>query len=483
MMPSSEYLEEIWQLAKKQLPGWAYASLRSQARPKAGGRAAHRKENPNALERISLSQLTPESLLKLKDDELQEVWGAVGRWHKSARKQKLSTDRFFSSGQHVLQEMTKRKIEIKESSFVQELTANLAKVAKEIQGHMTLRHLWGPSNAPIAFIGTKQDHWSTDWTRDTSLMKQYLDPLGLSFDEIVFGNICPEMRTRDVGGKEIEKWVESLDAELREMNPQIVVALGKVTKEVLGEKADIFLPHPVAVEKHGDSGEIARKLKRIKKLLKEKSLDTVTDSAPQLKESTRENQITLIYKPNLTNSDKDKNLADVISENECSGIAKGEDFVKINKSDKLKQIVYAAVVDPYGPNGAQPDAHDDWIPPATVEETAHKYLQGPMVIGMQHRDTAKARVVESWVENYPSDDDYKKALAGEDHSVYRRKFGDDVVHSGSWMLGVKLGDEEWKAFEKGEINAFSPGGFGIRSPLSPSQMPAVNFIDLVPKGG
>ncbi len=477
-MASVEYLEEIWRLAKEQLPGWAYASLRAQAQPKAGGRVAHRKEIPNMLERFALEQLTPQGLKNLNDEDLRETWGSLSRWHKSAKKQKRPVDGFLLTGQSVLQEMTKRKLEVKESPFVQALATGLTQVAKEVQACIAPRHLWGPEKAVVAFIDSRPGQ-----LEDSPFGDRYLKSLGLGIEDVLVGHICPEETESELSKAEIVYWTPRLLKELNELQPQIVVALGKIAKSTLQDKLAIFLPHPKAIEKHGDSGEIARKLKQLKKTITEKSLDTVTEAGAELELSAREGQIKLIHKPHLGTSDKGKNLADFISENESSGdVTKGEDFVPIQKADKLKHIVYAAVVDPYGPNGAQPDAHRDWIPPAAVEETAHKFLQGPMVIGMQHQDTAKAKVVESWVENYPSDVDYQKALAGEDHSVYRRTFGDDVVHSGSWMLGVKLGDEEWKAFEKGEINAFSPGGFGIRSPLSPSEMPKINFIDLAPKG-
>ena len=87
--------------------------------------------------------------------------------------------------------------------------------------------------------------------------------------------------------------------------------------------------------------------------------------------------------------------------------------------------------------------------------------------------------VESWVEQYPSREDYLAARRGEPHKVYRRAFGDDVVHSGSWMMGVKLTDELWKMYEDGKITAFSPGGFGFRRVMRPTDFPKIEFVDLI----
>jgi hypothetical protein len=69
----------------------------------------------------------------------------------------------------------------------------------------------------------------------------------------------------------------------------------------------------------------------------------------------------------------------------------------------------------------------------------------------------------------------------EDHKVYRRPFGSDKVHSGSWILGVELGDKEWQDYKQGRLNAFSVGGYGVRRPIARNEMPTVTFIDLEEK--
>jgi len=153
--------------------------------------------------------------------------------------------------------------------------------------------------------------------------------------------------------------------------------------------------------------------------------------------------------------------------------------VSIAKADEVKRIVYGVVLDPYGTNGPEEDAHDDWNPPKEIEKTAHRYLERSRVVGLQHQKKANATVVESWVEPYPSHEDYRKAMRGEPHRVYRRKFGDDIIHSGSWPMGVKLDEDLWKQFKAGKLNCFSPGGLGLRRPMSRKEMPSVTFIDLI----
>lgn len=155
--------------------------------------------------------------------------------------------------------------------------------------------------------------------------------------------------------------------------------------------------------------------------------------------------------------------------------------IPIIKAAPLKRIVYGVVLDPYGDDGAEPDAHNDWNPPSEIEQTAHNYLKNSRVIGLQHQGKADAQVVESWVEQYPTREDYVAAMESKPHSVYRRQFGTDKIHSGAWVLGVELGPEEWQQYLDGKLNAFSPGGYGIRKPIDRTSFPVVSFIELEEK--
>ncbi len=197
---------------------------------------------------------------------------------------------------------------------------------------------------------------------------------------------------------------------------------------------------------------------------------------------------------------KSSNLADVLSEQKAKNhkflvwsepgqrprfidvateqVEKDREPVPVAKADPVKCIVYGVVLDPYGKDGPEADAHGDWPTPSMVEEAAHEFAVGPCVIGLQHGKKANAQLVETSVEQYPSRKDYLAAMSGQPHRVYRRKFGDDVLHSGSWVVGVRLGPKEWQMYEDGELTAFSPGGFGIKTPVTPAEMPEVEFIDL-----
>ncbi len=147
----------------------------------------------------------------------------------------------------------------------------------------------------------------------------------------------------------------------------------------------------------------------------------------------------------------------------------------IYKADATERVVYGAVLDPY-----TVDTQDDWAPPREIRKTAHEFLAKAGFVGLHHKEVAHdARTVESFVEDYPPGE-IEKANLQLPHRVYARKYSNgQVVHSGSWVLGVQLSERLWKKFEAGEIAAFSMEGFGKRIPIAHrSEMPTVTFVEL-----
>lgn len=149
--------------------------------------------------------------------------------------------------------------------------------------------------------------------------------------------------------------------------------------------------------------------------------------------------------------------------------------MRVAKAADEKQIVSGVVLDPY-----EIDTQGEWVPPATVEATAHDYVKKSRVIGREHRKPANAEMVESWIVPYPSQQDYDNAMAGLSHKAYEMPYGDDTVHSGAWIMGVQLGDAEWSAYKAKEITGFSIGGFSSKTKVSKSAMPTVEFVPLSP---
>ena len=118
------------------------------------------------------------------------------------------------------------------------------------------------------------------------------------------------------------------------------------------------------------------------------------------------------------------------------------DPIKIVKLHKKKQIAVGIVlrVDKF-------DSQDDTMVLDEVEKTAHNFLKDSRVIGLQHTGPANAELVESAV-----------VLKGDTFK------GVKMQHS-AWVIAVHVSDRRtWLKVVSGEINSFSPGGFGLRKP-------------------
>ena len=443
---SREFLEELLAQTKKEAPQWLYAAWVKAARSIAGGkakanRARARTEEEKTCDEEEMLKKQPiekpfpnEPAARQTDpDQYQDFRRVHEDWLpegvdviygiKTEGGERVSEIQSFRFDKNAL---TPREVRswLTENDF--KTTIEEAAEKQEF------------SKALISFVVSELS--PMELARQTPLVgdagrifkELYLDPLGIDRDDIHIT---------------IDK------AEIEDVNPRLVIALGKIAKEDLGDWADFNLPHPEAIRKYGDRGEVGRKLKSIHKVLFDK----------YEKGSYFKDRVRLAKKEPIVEYKVDRKA--VINS-------------QIIKSAPEKRIVYAAVVDPYGSDGAQEDAHNDWMPPDEVEKMAHDYLINSRVIKMQHSTEAEGEVVESWVEQYPSREEYLKAMNGEPHRVLRKQFGDDVIHSGSWIMGVRLGEREWNLFKAGKITAFSPGGFGVRKPISKSEMPQVTFIDL-----
>lgn len=696
---SQEFMEEVLAESKKYLPKWLWASLVQAARPRAGGRSAHRIDEPDVFAKLALGEIKPKKLKDISDEDLDVVWLRLNQWHANAKRRKQPVENIVNAALWVRQERERRGKKTDGGNLVEEVEAldkaecgppkfedkNLSdeeqEKLKEVHKQLVPEvPTVGPKHAKVVFVGASPS--KIEAARRESFAGQvgetfnqvYLKALGLKRSEVLLINAVP-MPLEDDEGKprepmvdEINKWQGWLNKELKMYQPEIVVALGRVAESALNEyPPDVVLPHPGAVKRFGDSGEVSRKLKQLRvkikkqrtfkqqaeggtrsiaafdhwnkdwikalpksgkgkfvyqhhwrgldedetklddkqlldtshsihgdirlsgndglwgfavllgraednrklehgdKLIDWKEGDSI-ELAPKLQQpeewlkvgvgkplvtgpgeagatSQKSSKFFaldkgtyqmgvakkhaveifldgehlkgrylflfapvggrrrwLIDKPeDQTPWAESRDLADVISElkkkrqrwlywskpgssPEVYDVRTGNivsKSVPIAKADPVKRIVYGVVIDPYGRNGPEEDAHADWTPPKEVEQMAHGYLTGSREVKLQHKDSTKAQVVESWVEQYPSRNDYLKAVRGEPHRVYRRKFGSDKIHSGSWLVGVKLTEDLWKLYKAGKITAFSPGGFGFRRRMLRSEMPQVIFVELV----
>ena len=255
-----------------------------------------------------------------------------------------------------------------------------------------------------------------------TLIDHYLQPLGLAKHDVALTHVVPHC---NASSDDYRGWVTK---EIERLRPSVVIALGAVAKAALGPRAHFTLPHPAALRRHGDrGGEMARKMRGIQ--------EAVGKARRKLQKSVH--------------------------------------IAKIEDPGTDLQVVYGVVLDPY-----QYDTQGDWVPAWDIQQTAHNFILNYPVVGFMHCEPAQAAVVESFIWPYPSQADYAAAMDNQPHRAYASWYGSDKIHSGAWILGVKVFDgPTWALIKAGELAAYSIGGTGVRIPLGPTQaLPQVEYI-------
>tara|TARA_R110000824_G_scaffold55027_5_gene151624 strand:+ start:4771 stop:6837 length:2067 start_codon:yes stop_codon:yes gene_type:complete len=479
---SKEYLEYALSLAKDSLPEWAYSKIHQAARSKAGGQARTTKAKYKVVALLMLSQIRPGILSQMDSTELGQVWEHLQDCFSQFKKDEMMVGRIVGAATSVVSEMRNREIGIAPSRLLRESQRAIdGQTDKLKQLNKTGVPIWN-SSSQVVFVVSEANE--IDKARGEFMS----GPDGRTFQDLYLDHL--KLRKSDVCILDVSQidWLEK-------SNPLAVIALGRTAKRVLGDASICNLPHPKAVRRFGDSGEVRRKLKTISKRLtshiENLGLDAMTinerQSTPEDCNSAgaRSGQIdkseneTLVQVEDVdSNSDSQIDTRENEKQDIDSGTSQNQDLSKsltvpIAKADSEKKIVYGVVLDPY-----QIDAQDDYVSPKAIEETAHDWLSKSRIIGFDHAKQADAYPVESSIIPYPTTEDYQNAMAGKPHKAYRMPFGDDVVHSGSWVLGTKLGDSEWDEVKEGKLNAYSIGGYGKREPMSKNEMPEVEFIEL-----
>lgn len=119
--------------------------------------------------------------------------------------------------------------------------------------------------------------------------------------------------------------------------------------------------------------------------------------------------------------------------------------VPIWKEDDARQIVYGVVLVP-----DLVDSQGDVVSKEEIEKAAHSFLVRARKHDVQHSDAPAA--VET-VESYIAPADFE--------------LGGKKVLKGSWVMGVHVSDPEiWGQVKKGELDGFSIGGTGARTPIA-----------------
>jgi uracil-DNA glycosylase family 4 len=238
--------------------------------------------------------------------------------------------------------------------------------------------------------------------------KSILEPAGLQEGETGFLYLVPCFLGREPKSEEIEVWRPWIFQQIEAMNPQVVVSLGKAAaNEGL---ARISLPHPHAVLKHGDSGELARKVKQLKEALaSSQGIDGVL---------------------NTWNIKEVPVVGDVY-------------HAPIFKADEERRLVYGVIAE-----SDMVDAQRDVLSAHTIEDMAHDFMMRFRRFDERHSwRQIEAMPVESWVFR-------------EDVTLFGQ-----LIKAVSWVVGVKIFDDvAWQKIRSGEYRAFSIGGKGVRTP-------------------
>ena len=114
---------------------------------------------------------------------------------------------------------------------------------------------------------------------------------------------------------------------------------------------------------------------------------------------------------------------------------------KIAMVEEEKRLVYGVVLVP-----DEVDSQGDVARAEVIEEAAHDYLASSRAVSKMHMEPASASVVESYIA--PCD----------------LRLSENEVKKGSWVITVKVGDEElWGRIRSGEYGGFSVGGLAERT--------------------
>ena len=113
------------------------------------------------------------------------------------------------------------------------------------------------------------------------------------------------------------------------------------------------------------------------------------------------------------------------------------------KEQDDQQIVYGVVSEP-----DTIDLQGDRLSAEEIRKACHKFMIESQRIGKQHLGPAEADIIESYI------------------APVKFKCNDQVVRKGSWVMAVKVQDQDlWQAVKSGKITGFSIAGQGSRIPF------------------
>lgn len=116
--------------------------------------------------------------------------------------------------------------------------------------------------------------------------------------------------------------------------------------------------------------------------------------------------------------------------------------ISISKVDAERRLVYGVVYEP-----EIVDAQGDFANAEEIEKACHLFMQDYQNVGVMHEEVlpdSSASVVENYITSQ------------------NIMLGDDRVRKGSWVMVVKVHDDElWESVKKGELTGFSMAGYSM----------------------
>lgn len=307
--------------------------------------------------------------------------------------------------------------------------------------------------------------------------KEYLEPLELDRRNIFLLSCIPRYVEGGPSEEDIYIGIEKLYGRLECINSDLVIALGYSAQRALKNKADIMLPHPIAIYRNKNLKDFKKKLEKIKFMLKmmkndvSKQEEMEGEKIMPIKECQLDGQSGFkwgdegkCYTYEIGNQDEideAKRLAfeqGIVIEGSPEAAARSEEInnsshgdkdemveksysVGILKSEDEKRLVYGIVLEP-----DRVDAHGDVVVSSEIEKAAHGFMIKSRLIGDNHMTKAEnVKVAESYISPVDFDMENQRIIKG------------------SWIIVVKVDDDEmWKAVKDGEYTGFSIGATGYR---------------------
>ncbi len=277
--------------------------------------------------------------------------------------------------------------------------------------------LWtGSSQGPkIAFVAASPSQYDAarrvpiTGAEGSGFKRAVLEPLGLRKSEVGITYLVPRLlkargHCRPPKAEEVKRHMPGLLKDLQAIQPDIIITLGKQAAEAMGPRADFALPHPGALANPAIEKEVSRKVRKIRKTMKEGFYPRKSFLLPE-RRSTK-----LLKAPTEVADDQ--------------------------------HLVYCVVLEP-----GTPDGEGDVFSAELIEQLAHEYCSG----------------LFRQFQNWHSGQEVQALLVESEIAKTDYDWMGQSVKKGSWVICVKILSEYiWRLIRAGIYQGISVGGEYVR---------------------